>query len=129
VNSPSKANSLHPEARKGIDLFNLGEFYKAHDPLELAWMDTSPPERDLYQGILQIGLAYFQISQGNYRGTIKMFIRGQRNLEPLGKTLLGVDITKLLADAKIVEENVRLLGQSHLHELDKGLIKRVPQSE
>jgi len=122
VNSPSKANSLHPEARKGIDLFNLGEFYKAHDPLELAWMDTSPPERDLYQGILQIGLAYFQISQGNYRGTIKMFIRGQRNLEPLGKTLLGVDITKLLADAKI-------LGQSHLHELDKGLIKRVPQSE
>jgi len=92
-------------------------------------MNTRSPERDLYQGILQIGLAYFQISQGNYRGAIKMFIRGQRNLEPLGKALLGVDITKLRADAKIVEETIRHLGQSHLHELDKGLIKPVPQSE
>jgi len=120
---------MHPEARKGIDLFNLGEFYKAHDPLELAWMDTSSPERDLYQGILQIGLAYFQISQGNYRGAIKMFIRGQRNLEPLGKTMQGVNLTKLRADAKIVEETIRHLGPNHLHELDNGLIKPVPQSE
>jgi len=129
VNSPSKADPLHPEARKGIKLFNEGEFYKAHDPLELAWMDTQSPERDLYQGILQIGLAYFQISRGNYRGALKMFIRGQRNLEPLGKALLGVDITKLRADAKIVEETIRHLGPSHLHELEKGLIKPVPQSE
>jgi len=129
VNSPSKADPLHPEARKGIKLFNEGEFYAAHDPLELAWMDTQSPERDLYQGILQIGLAYFQISRGNYRGALKMFIRGQRNLEPLGKTLLGVDITKLRADTKIVEETIRHLGPSHLHELEKGLIKTVPQSE
>ena len=129
MNSQSKADPLHTEARKGIELFNLGEFYKAHEPLESAWMNTRSPERDLYQGILQIGLAYFQISQGNYRGAIKMFIRGQRNLEPLGKALLGVDITKLRADAKIVEETIRHLGQSHLHELDKGLIKPVPQSE
>ncbi len=92
-------------------------------------MNTSSPERDLYQGILQIGLAYFQISQGNYRGALKMFIRGQRNLEPLGEALLGVDITKLRADAKIVEETIRHLGQSHLHELDTSLIKPVPQSE
>ena len=129
MNSPSKADPLHPEARKGIDLFNLGEFYEAHDPLEVAWMNTSSPERDLYQGILQIGLAYFQISRGNYRGALKMFIRGQRNLEPLGEELLGVDITKLRSDAKIVEETVRHLGPSHLHELDTRLIKPVPRSE
>lgn len=128
MNSPLKFDPLHPEARKGIELFNLGEFYEAHDPLELAWMETLSPERDLYQGILQIGLAYFQISQGNYRGAIKMFNRSQRNLMPLGKTLLGVDITKLQADAKIVEDAIRHLGPNHLHELDKKLIKPVPKS-
>ena len=92
-------------------------------------MNTGSPERDLYQGILQIGLAYFQISQGNYRGAIKMFNRGQRNLKSLGKTLLGVDITKLRADAKGVEEAIHHLGPNHLHELDTRLIKPVPQSE
>jgi len=126
VNSPSKADPLHPEARKGIKLFNMGEFYKAHDPLELAWMDTQSPERDLYQGILQIGLAYFQISRGNYRGAIKMFIRGQRNLKPLGDTLLGVDINKLRADADVVEKAIRLLGPDQITELDRRLIKPVP---
>lgn len=107
----------------------MGEFYEAHDPLELAWMDTQSPERDLYQGILQIGLAYFQISRGNYRGALKMFNRGQRNLKPLGPALLGVDINNLRADAVVVEKAVRHLGQSHIHELDKKLIKPVPQSE
>ena len=104
----------------------MGEFYKAHDPLELAWMDTQSPERDLYQGILQIGLAYFQISRGNYRGAIKMFIRGQRNLKPLGDTLLGVDINKLRADADVVEKAIRLLGPDQITELDRRLIKPVP---
>lgn len=129
MNSPSKADPLHPEARKGINLFNEGEFYEAHDLLELAWMDTQSPERDLYQGILQIGLAYFQISRGNYRGALKMFIKGQRNLKPLGPALLGVDINKLRADAEVVEKAVRHLGPDHLSRLDKGLIKSVPQSE
>ena len=92
-------------------------------------MNTSSPERDLYQGILQIGLGYFQISQGNYRGALKMFKRGQRNLEPLSETLLGVDITKLRADARIVEEAIRHLGPSQLNELENDLIKPVPQSE
>lgn len=126
MNSLSKADPLHPEARKGIELFDQREFYKAHDPLELAWMKTQPPERNLYQGILQIGLAYFQISKGNYRGAIKMFNKGQLSLKPLGNTLLGVDIIKLLADAKVVEDAIRRLGPNHLHKLDQELIKSVP---
>ncbi|HDN04693.1 MAG TPA: DUF309 domain-containing protein [Chloroflexi bacterium] len=126
MNSPSKADPLHPDAIKGIKLFNEGEFYKAHNPLELAWMNTQSPERDLYQGILQIGLAYFQISRSNYRGAIKMFIRGQRNLKPLGDALLGVDINKLRADAEVVEKAVRSLGPDQITELDRGLIKPIP---
>ncbi len=126
MNLHSKSDPLHPEARKGIELFNLGEFYEAHEPLELAWMNTRSPERDLYQGILQIGLAYFQILQGNYRGAIKMFSRGQRNLKPLGETLIGVDISQLRNDAKVVEDAIRLLGPSRLNDLDQGLIKLVP---
>jgi uncharacterized protein len=128
VNSPSKTDPLHPEARKGIELFDQGEFYKAHDSLELAWMNTRSPDRNMYQGILQIGLAYYQISRGNYRGAIKMFIRGQRNLKPLGDTLLGVDLNKLREDARAVEKAVRHLGPGHLDELDKRIIKPIPKT-
>lgn len=123
-----KADLLHPQAREGVALFNQGDFYQAHEPLEAAWMDTESPERDLYQGILQIGLAYYQISRDNYRGALKMFKRGQRNLSPLGKTLLGIDITRLLADARIVETALRELGPKKVLQLDRELIKPIPET-
>ena len=43
---------------------------------ERAWMAESRPIRDLYQGVLQVGLAFLQIEQGNWAGALKMFRRG-----------------------------------------------------
>lgn len=120
---------LHPKAREGIDLFNKREYYEAHEPLEEAWMETDTPERILYQGILQIGLAYYQISRANYRGALKMFLRAQRNLTPLGDALLGINIRQLRKDALNVETSLRLLGTEKIEQLDWELVKPVPEIE
>jgi predicted metal-dependent hydrolase len=122
-----KTGPLHPKAREGIELFNQGEYYEAHEPLEEAWMKTDSPERDLYQGILQIGLAYYQITRGNYRGALKMFHRGFRNLSPLGESLMGIDLTQLQADAQLVEMTLRQLGPTKIDQLDRMLIQPVPE--
>jgi len=127
VNTPLIPDPLHPKAREGVALFNQGEFYEAHEPLEEAWMITDSPERDLYQGVLQIGLAYYQISRDNYRGALKMFRRGYRNLSPLGDRLLGIDLGQLLNDARRVEAALRQLGPKHMNRLDRKMIKPVPE--
>ena len=117
---------LHPLALEGIELFNRGRYYEAHDPLEEAWMETQSPERDLYQGILQIGLAYYQISRGNYRGALKMFKWGQRNLENLGESMMGINITQLIEDSRAIESILRDLGDSQVYKFNPGIIKQVP---
>ena len=89
-------------------------------------MKTDSPERDLYQGILQIGLAYYQITRGNYRGALKMFQRGQGNLAPLGESLLGVNVAQLREDALAVEEELRRLGPDDIHQLDTSRLQPVP---
>ena len=127
MNTPWKTDPLHPTAREGVELFNQREFYQAHEPLEAAWMVTDSPERDLYQGILQIGLAYYQITRGNYRGSLKMFKRGKRNLAPLGDVLLGINISQLLEDARLVETTLRRLGPDKVILLDQALFKPVPE--
>lgn len=127
MSTPSKADPLHPKAREGVELFNQGAYYEAHEPLEEAWMETSSPERDLYQGILQIGLAYYQITRGNYRGALKMFRRGQRNLASLGEVLLGIHINRLQTEAQSVESALRLLGEKGITDLDQRLFKPVPE--
>ena len=125
MSTPLKAGPLHPKAEEGIALFNRGEFYKAHEPLEEAWMKTDSPERDLYQGILQIGLTYYQITRGNYRGALKMFHRGFRNLDRLGDTLLGIDISQLQEDARTVESALRRLGSENIDRFDHKLIQPI----
>jgi len=92
-------------------------------------MKTGSPERILYQGILQIGLAYYQIKRSNYRGALKMLLRGQRNLAPLGDALLGIDLTQLQEDARTVESALRQLGPANIGLLDWNLVRPVPEFE
>ena len=123
------STDIHPLARDGFRLYDKGEYYEAHEPLEHAWMETSSPERDLYQGILQIGLAYFQISRGNYRGALKMFSRGHRNLSPLPELYLGINIRKFQENARHVENKMRELGDGQLEDIPKELFLPLPLAD
>jgi uncharacterized protein len=127
VNSHWITDPLYPKARRGVDLFNHGEYHAAHELLEQAWMETPSPERDLYQGLLQIGLAYYQITRNNYRGALKMLQRAHRNLDPLGKTLLGIDLDRLRQDTRRVKEELHRLGPKRTAEMDQGLFKPIPE--
>ncbi|HWQ84409.1 MAG TPA: DUF309 domain-containing protein, partial [Anaerolineales bacterium] len=59
---------LHARARKGLELFNAGEYFEAHEELEAAWNADPGPGRALYQGVLQVAVAYLQIERGNPDG-------------------------------------------------------------
>ena len=45
--------TLPPLAQQGVAMFNAGEYYQQHDLFEEQWVNTSGPERTLYQGILR----------------------------------------------------------------------------
>jgi predicted metal-dependent hydrolase len=117
---------IHPQAQIGIDLFNRGEYYEAHESFEHAWMETSAPERLLYQGILQIGLAYYQISKGNFRGAMKMFKRAQKHLDSLNDSFLGVNIRKLQENALHVETEIRELGEKRIIDMTGHTYHPIP---
>jgi len=116
---------MHPQARKGIREFNAGEYYEAHEYLELAWRDTDSPGRDLYQGILQVGVAYYHIQRGNYRGALKMFNRARDLLQPLPDMCQGVDVKKLRKDAEEVESALREKGADGIQNFNFDLFQPV----
>ena len=43
---------------QGVELFNAGQFYEQHDVFEKHWMDDTRPIRELYQGVLQVGVGF-----------------------------------------------------------------------
>ncbi len=48
--------------------FNRQAFYTAHELLELLWHDAYPPDRDFYQGLLQVAAGFYHIQQDNPNG-------------------------------------------------------------
>ncbi|MEM7334804.1 MAG: DUF309 domain-containing protein [Chloroflexota bacterium] len=112
-------------ALEGITLFNQGEFYNCHDALEEAWNLDDSPGRNLYRGILQVGIAYFQIERGNYRGAIKMLMRVRQWLDPLPEWCRGVNVAQLRENAQEVQSQLSALGPSNISAFDKSIFKPI----
>lgn len=116
---------LPPEALESLRLFNAGEYYKQHDLFEALWRDEPDMIRNLYQGILQIGVGYYQITLGNALGAAKMLLRGERWLATLPDECRGVNIARLRSDAAAALAELRRLGADRISEFDRGLLKPV----
>ena len=123
------AGSLSPLVMKGIEEFNRGEFFEQHESLEAAWRAEPRPVRELYQGILQVGVACYQIERTNLPGALKLFECGLRRLRRFTPECLGIDVSRLIADAERVRDEAQRLGPERLNELDRSLFPRITVGE
>ena len=92
---------------KGINEFDRGLFYRAHETLEELWLEDRGSERGFYQGLIQMAAAYFKWEQEVPRGALKLLRSAIRKLELYRPLCLGVNVTKLLecveVDLAVVE--------------------------
>ena len=109
----------------GIEQFNRGEYFEQHETLELLWRAEPRPVRRLYQGILQIGVAFHHLRRLNHHGTMYMLTRGPRYLEPFAPVCQHVDVARLLRDACAARTQLERLGATRLAEFDWTLAPRV----
>lgn len=117
--------SLPPLAVKGLQEFNQGSYYRQHDLFEEQWANSSGPVRDLYRAILQVGVAYFQIENDNYRGALKMLQRSVQWLHIMPEKCQGIDVEQLRRDSYFVRAELERLGPDRLNEFDRNLLKRI----
>lgn len=116
------AEPLPARALEAIRLFNAGEYYRQHDLLEALWREEPRPIRNLYQGILQVGVAYYQALQGNRRGALKMLRRSARWLDGLPAVCQGVDVAALRADVARVQAALLALRDDEMAAFDRALL-------
>jgi len=110
---------------EGVEQFNRGEFFEQHETLETLWRAETRPVRRLYQGVLQIGVAFHQLRRGNYHGTVTMLARGAGHLELFPSVCQRVDVAALLTDVARARAVIEALGPARLREFDWTLAPRV----
>ena len=119
---------LHPQAIHGMELFNLGRYFEAHEALEAAWRAESGPVRDLYRGILQVGVVYLHITNHNYPGALKVYQRSRKWLMPWPEICRGIAVGRLRRDMETVMTALQKLGPQHIAEFDASLLKPIHYS-
>ena len=123
---PDWCNEPAPAALlEGIEQFNRGEYFEQHETLELLWRAEPRDVRRLYQGILQIGVAFHHLRRLNHHGTVYMLTRGSRYLAPFVPRCQSVDVEALLSEAATALREVERLGPNRLDEFDWRLAPRV----
>lgn len=117
--------SLPEQGHAGIEQFNQHEFFEQHETFEALWRAEPGPIRQLYQGILQVGVAYLQIQRQNYAGARKLFQRAWQYLNALPDVAQGIDVAQLRADAQVAQAELERLGPERIGEFPEALFKPV----
>jgi predicted metal-dependent hydrolase len=116
-------------ALKGIEEFNRGEFYECHEYLEEAWMQEPRRVRFLYQGILQVGVGFYHLQNGNWRGATGVLRNGIERLREFEPETLGIDVRRLVRESAACLEELEDLGRERVREFDVSKLPKVEWAE
>jgi predicted metal-dependent hydrolase len=87
--------------RLGLDLIRQREYFRAHEELELAWRAAAPEERDFFQGLVHVAVAWYQAGRGNRVGCDRQLEKAARRLRPYAPAHLGVDVEDVLEQVEL----------------------------
>jgi predicted metal-dependent hydrolase len=80
----------------GLDAIRRGEYFAAHEELEDAWRAAAPEERDFYQGLVHVAVAWYQAGRGNRVGCERQLEKATRRLGPFAPEHRGVNVASIL---------------------------------
>jgi predicted metal-dependent hydrolase len=83
---------------RGIELFNRGLYWEAHEAWEEAWTpDRRGPDRGFYKGLIQVAAGCLHYGRRNRRGAVNKWRSGADFLRPYLPSHNGVDLAPLVA--------------------------------
>ncbi len=86
--------------RRGVEQFNAGQFFEAHESWELVWLPAAEPDKTFLQGITQVSAAFFHYARGNREGFASLLRKGLRKLEEFPAGYRGLRLEKLRAQLR-----------------------------
>ena len=114
-----------PGLRVGVHMFNAGEYFEQHEVLEELWRAETGPIRELYQGILQIGVGCYHLQRGNHHGAVALLDRGLARLARVAPDASGIDVAGLIRQARRLRERLAELGPRRLDQVVPEELPRI----
>ena len=89
---------MNARLQRGIDLFNSGRYWDAHEAWEHEWMpDRKGPDAGFYKGLIQVAAGCLHYSRHNRRGAVNKWRSGADYLRPYLPSHLDVMLSPLVS--------------------------------
>jgi predicted metal-dependent hydrolase len=85
---------------RGIELFNAGRFYEAHEVLEDVWREAAGDRRLFLQALVQLAVGFHHYTMDNVVGAESVLERGLGNLAGYSDGCEGIDVRALQANVQ-----------------------------
>ncbi len=102
-----------------LDQFNRRWYFESHETLEDLWIVTPLPERQFFQGIIQLAAALVHFARGEYPGIFKLLDAADEKIAGFTPERFGVDTTALLEDMRHSRAELAALGAERFREWDE----------
>jgi uncharacterized protein len=110
---------------KGMELFNRGEFYEAHEIWEDAWTDAQMDDRHLLQGLIQVAAGFFKLQTGMPTGTLKLLEKAEGHLRAVPPDCHGLNLETLLAAVVSWRATAKRMVEEWRTDFDAALLPRL----
>src|SRR5438874_11132912 len=87
---------------EGINFFNAGRYFEAHEAWEDLWRQTAGPLRLFYQGLVQAAVGLHHLDRGNPNGATAQLQKSLSKLEQYPDKFCQIDNRKLIHDLNII---------------------------
>lgn len=112
---------IPPEFWQAVEQFNHQDFYACHDTLENLWMEAVEPDKKFYQGILQIAVSLYHLSNHNWRGAAILLGEGMSRLKPYQPNYFEINVEQLLQDTGEILHKIQEFGAENVGKLAEEL--------
>src|SRR5215475_10312986 len=89
---------------EGINFFNAGRYFEAHERWEDLWRETRGPLRLFYQGLVQAAVGLHHFSRGNLNGGRAQLSKSLAKLSEYPAHFCQIDNGKLVEELRQVLE-------------------------
>ena len=104
MTSRLKTEKFESAFERGLGLIRAAEYFAAHEELEDAWRAAPPGERDFFQGLVHVAVAWYQAGRGRQIGTERQLAKALRRLGPYAPSHRGLELEPLLRQLRDLHE-------------------------
>ncbi len=113
---------------QGIEQFNQRDFYACHDTLEAIWIESAETDKRFYQGILQVAVGCYHLTNHNWRGAVILLGEGVRRLKDYQPDYETVNVVQLLEESQLLLKYLQATTPDDIAEVAKTLQESSDQS-